>query len=163
MLALAALLVFGALDPNQRRSWTAGLADPVLGLDHLMVLVGVGLWAGKIGGSALRRLPAAFLIGALAGFVLPAGQPPVLLLEALAHLLVIGSVLLVGMGLLIPISLSVREATSMAAMVGGCHGYVHWLEVGTADAIWFGLGSVVTAVILMAVGVAVARSQPRAG
>ena len=74
-----------------------------------------------------------------------------------------GSVLLVGVGLMGSVNLPLREATSMAAMIGGCHGYLHRLEVGTAEAVWFGLGAVVTAGALMTVGVAVAMREPRAG
>ena len=64
-LALVALVVFGALNEGGRQSLVVGLADPVLALDHFVVLIGVGLWAGKLGASAHWRLPAAFLIGAL--------------------------------------------------------------------------------------------------
>ena len=163
VLVLAALLVFGALDGQERRSWAAGLLDPLIGLDHFMVLVGIGLWAGRLGAPAPRRMLAAFLVGALAGFVLAAGQPSALLVEALVRLLVIGSVLLVGVGLMVRVSLPQRDATSMAAMIGGCHGYLHRLEVGPAEALWFGLGAVVTAGALMTVGVAVATRDPRTG
>ena len=161
-LFLLGLLVLGALDESGRRSWMAGLIDPVVEIDHLVILVGVGLWAGKLGGSALRWLPAAFLIGAFFGYVLAAGQLPVPLLEALVRGLVIGSMLLVGVSILIPIDLSVREATGGVAMFGGCHGYLHWLEVGSAESLWFGLGSVVTAAALMAAGVAMAVGERQA-
>ena len=158
-LGVTALLGFGALDAEDRRSWVQGLVDPIAVLDHLMVLVGIGLGAGKLGGSALWRLPAVFLIGGLAGFVLAGDQPSVPLIDALVRLLVIGSVLLVGMGLMFPISLPLRDAISMAVLIGACHGYLHRLEVGTAEVIWFGLGSVVSAAALMAVGGGHRRSK----
>ncbi len=127
-----------------------------------MVLVGIGLWAGKLGNSASRRLPTVFLVGALAGFVLAAGQPPGPLLETLVRGLVIGSMLLVAAALAVPMSLPPREAMSTVAMFGGCHGYLHWSEVGSAEVNWFGFGSFVMTAALMAMGVAVARLTAQA-
>ena len=45
--------------------FTAGFAHPLGGLDHLMAMLGIGLWAGLLGGRATWALPAAFL-GAMA-------------------------------------------------------------------------------------------------
>lgn len=39
----------------------AGLAHPFLGLDHLLAMVAVGIWAVQIGGRSLLILPAAFV------------------------------------------------------------------------------------------------------
>ncbi|MBL1263438.1 HupE/UreJ family protein [Methylomicrobium sp. RS1] len=45
----------------------AGLRHPLLGIDHILAMVGVGLWAGFLGGAARGRLPAAFLAAMAAG------------------------------------------------------------------------------------------------
>ncbi|EIC28394.1 MULTISPECIES: HupE/UreJ family protein [Methylomicrobium] len=45
----------------------AGLWHPLLGIDHILVMVGVGLWAGFLGGAARGWLPAAFLAAMAAG------------------------------------------------------------------------------------------------
>jgi hydrogenase/urease accessory protein HupE len=51
--------------------FTAGFLHPLLGLDHLLAMVTVGLWAGCVGGRALWAWPLAFvtvmLLGALVG------------------------------------------------------------------------------------------------
>jgi urease accessory protein len=45
----------------------AGLWHPLLGIDHILVMVGVGLWAGFLGGAARGWLPAVFLAAMAAG------------------------------------------------------------------------------------------------
>ena len=50
----------------------AGLAHPVFGLDHLLAMLAVGLWAAQQSGAARWALPLTFvgsmLIGGLLGF-----------------------------------------------------------------------------------------------
>jgi len=50
----------------------SGIAHPVFGLDHLLAMVAVGLWAAQQSGKARWALPLAFvssmLVGGLLGF-----------------------------------------------------------------------------------------------
>jgi urease accessory protein len=50
---------------------SGGLLHPLLGIDHLLAMVAVGVWAAQIGGSALWKVPLAFfctlLLGAAVG------------------------------------------------------------------------------------------------
>ena len=39
-------------DAQWQRSALAGLVHPVLGLDHFFALLGVGMWAGRLGHAA---------------------------------------------------------------------------------------------------------------
>lgn len=77
---LAHAHTFGA----QGAGWMEGLAHPLLGLDHLLAMTAVGLWAGRLGGAAPWRLPLAFLAfmagGALtgaSGIAVPLVEPAV--------------------------------------------------------------------------------------
>jgi urease accessory protein len=57
----------------------AGLAHPVFGLDHLLVMVAVGLWGAQLG-SRLWLLPACFMAALSVGMglaVLGVGLPAV--------------------------------------------------------------------------------------
>ena len=160
-LALMVLLAWAVLDADGRQSLVAGLADPVLGLDHFMVVVGIGLWAGQLGDMARWKLPSAFLIGAFVGFVLAAGQPPFPLVDGLVRALVIGSMLLVAAALVVLIRLPQREITTTVGMIGGCHGYLHWLEIGSSEVLWWGVGAATASAGLMAIGMVVALALPR--
>ncbi|MGA7984377.1 MAG: HupE/UreJ family protein, partial [Burkholderiales bacterium] len=48
----------------------AGFLHPFTGLDHLLAMVAVGLWAAQLGGRARWILPGAFLAAMLAGGLL---------------------------------------------------------------------------------------------
>jgi urease accessory protein len=105
--------------------FTAGLAHPLTGWDHLLAAVGVGIWAGQIPGRARWALPAAFL-GGMAGGALfglaglaPAGTEVWILASVFAFgLLAAGAVrapLLGGIGI--------------AAAAGFFHGAAHGAEM----------------------------------
>lgn len=46
---------------------------PLIGLDHLLALIGAGLWAGWLGGRAQYLLPGGFLAGMFGGAMLAWG------------------------------------------------------------------------------------------
>src|SRR5690606_11637820 len=56
---------------HEMASMAAGFLHPLTGLDHLLVMLAVGLWAGKTGGKARWQLPLIFMlvmaVGGLAG------------------------------------------------------------------------------------------------
>jgi urease accessory protein len=138
----------------------AGLGHPWLGTDHVLAMVGVGLWAGFLGGSARGWLPAAFLASMAAGASLPYAG---IALQG-AEIAVAASVLAIGAILLgsplksksslaretcqvlktwqvfnrriIFYKLSDRRrlklglAAVLAALFASGHGYVHALEAG---------------------------------
>ena len=47
--------------------WIAGLAHPFLGLDHLLAMVAVGVWATQLGRRAVWQVPLAALLGVTPG------------------------------------------------------------------------------------------------
>jgi urease accessory protein len=139
----------------------AGLRHPLLGIDHILAMAGVGLWAGFLGGAARVWLPSAFLASMAAGASLPSAG---IALQG-AEIAVAASVLAIGAILLgIPSKLTFsatqetcqvfktwqvfnREIMSnnpfgrqclklgltamLAALFAFGHGYVHALEAGT--------------------------------
>jgi urease accessory protein len=105
--------------------FSAGLLHPFTGMDHLLAMFAVGLWAAQIGGRKIWLLPATFMSMLVAGAGL-----------ALAHLNlplfepgIAASVL--ALGLLIALSLKLPTLLSVAitAMFGLLHGYAHGLEM----------------------------------
>ena len=74
-LAVAGWVVAISLGNEERQSLVIGLMDPLLGLDHFVVLLAVGAWAGRLGVPEFRVLPGAFLGGAGVGFLLGLGPP----------------------------------------------------------------------------------------
>src|SRR4051794_14835334 len=88
-LPTAALAHTGHMEPG---GFMHGFEHPLGGLDHLLAMVAVGLWAAQVGGRALWALPAAFVASmVLGGF---AGMEGLLLPSV--ELGILGSVLVLG-------------------------------------------------------------------
>lgn len=110
-----------------------GLTHPVTGLDHLLAMVAVGLWAVQLGSSAaLWRVPAAFLaamvagwFGGVSGFTLPFLEPGIA-----------ASVLLLGLLLALAFRPSTVAAMSIVAFFGLFHGWAHGLEMPVGSQGW---------------------------
>jgi urease accessory protein len=148
-LAASTMPAFAHLDPAEHGSLLAGFTHPLSGLDHILVMIAVGLWAAQIGGRALWVVPSAFVgtmaFGfalAIAGVHLPFVEPAIL-----------ASV--VALGLLV--AMAVRMETGACAAVVGIfalfHGYAHGGELGAAGALPFSAGFVVATALLHIAGI----------
>jgi urease accessory protein len=110
--------------------FAAGLAHPFSGLDHVLAMVAVGLWAVQLGGRAVWLVPAAFVammlvggaLGAL-GIALPA-----------VELGIIGSVLLLGLMVALSLRLPVALGMALVGVFALCHGHAHGSEMPVATA-----------------------------
>ena len=113
LLAAAALLLasaapaFAHLDPGEHGSLASGFSHPLFGVDHILAMAAVGLWAALIGGRAVWAVPATFVtlmaVGFGASFVgmpLPFVEPAIL-------------ASIVAFGLLIALAARLRGAASV--------------------------------------------------
>ncbi|UVJ44395.1 HupE/UreJ family protein [Pseudomonas sp. LS1212] len=137
----------------------AGIGHPIGGLDHLLAMLAVGLWAAQQQGAARWALPCAFvgtmLIGGLLGF---AGlQLPGLESGIAASVLALG--LAVALAVRPPVALAVVATASFALS----HGVAHGLELPEMSSPWaYAVGFVVATSVLHAVGYALVRVLPQA-
>lgn len=134
--------------------FATGLLHPFTGLDHLLAMLAVGLWAAQRGGRYLFVIPASFVammaLGATAGasgIALPLVEPGIL-----------GSLLVFG--LLIAFDARLPLAAGMA-IIGGFalfHGYAHAVEMPSqASLAVFGSGMLLGSVMLHLVGIGLGR------
>ena len=105
-------------------SFAAGLAHPLSGLDHIAVMLAVGLWAALKGGRALWFWPAAFVGAMLLGGALGMDHVPVPFVEPgiLASVVAVG--LLVALAVDLPVALGALVIGAFALL----HGYAHGSE-----------------------------------
>jgi urease accessory protein len=127
-----------------------GLAHPVGGIDHVLAMMAVGLWAAQWGGRAVWALPAAFLAAMLAGGLLGlAGAPlPYVEVGIVASVLALGAL----------IALEWRPALSLGIALVGVfavfHGHAHGAEVPpVAAAPVYAVGFTAATALLHAAGV----------
>lgn len=158
ILALGATPAFAHLSPEQHGSFVAGLSHPVFGLDHILAMIAVGLWAAVLGGRARWALPASFVgvmmlgyVAAVFGYGLPFVEPIILL-----------SVLALGLAVALPVYLPAFAAASIVGAFALFHGLAHGGELGSAAALSFGVGFVLSTALLHGIGVALAVAAGRA-
>lgn len=137
----------------------AGLSHPLGGLDHLLAMLAVGLWAAQQQGQARWALPVTFvaslLFGGLLGF---AGTQMPLLETGIA-----GSVLALGLLVALAARLPLAVALGLAALFGLSHGVAHGLELpGAASPLTYASGFIAATALLHASGYALARYLPLA-
>ncbi|MEI6335157.1 MAG: HupE/UreJ family protein [Methylococcaceae bacterium] len=109
-------------------SGLAGMMHPLLGLDHLLAMLAVGLWAAQQGGSRLWQLPLAFLSMMLFGAVL--GQSGFTLPSIESG--IASSLLLLGLMLMLAIRLAIVPSMLMVGLFAMSHGYAHGTEMPQA-------------------------------
>ncbi|MDD2660243.1 MAG: HupE/UreJ family protein [Methylococcales bacterium] len=127
-----------------------GLAHPFSGLDHLLAMIAVGIWAAQLGGSAVWRLPLSFIAMMAAaaaisasGFSFPALEP-----------LIAGSVMLLGLIVVFAIRLPVNLSILLVGLFAVFHGYAHGLEIPQAgSALLYGSGFVLATALLHLAGI----------
>jgi urease accessory protein len=127
----AALLASGAAfahggDASHAHGFAAGFAHPLGGVDHLLAMVGVGLFAAVLGGRARWVLPSAFLtamvVGALGGLAGIGNGAPVEQLIAL-------SVMAIGLPLALAARPPLAWATALVSVCALFHGQAHGAEL----------------------------------
>jgi len=137
-----------------------GLVHPLTGLDHLLAMLAVGLWAAQRGGRAVIVLPGAFVASLAAGVVLPAQGIELSALE----LGILGSLLMLGALLALGARPALPTCAVLTALFGLWHGYAHGLgQLADAPLLAYGIGLIVASGCLHAVGVFLGRALLRHG
>ncbi|NWA00513.1 HupE/UreJ family protein [Pseudomonas gingeri] len=137
----------------------AGVEHPIGGIDHLLAMLAVGLWAAQQQGAARWALPCTFvgtmLLGGVFGF--EGLQLPALESGIAASVLALG--LAVALVVRPPLSLAIG-ATALFALF---HGVAHGLELPEMSSPWaYAAGFVMATATLHALGYAVVRVLPQA-
>lgn len=127
-----------------------GFAHPFGGLDHLLAMITVGLFAYQLGGRALWLVPASFVVAMTAGGALGLAGIPVPFVEAgiAASVLVLGAIVAFG------VKAPVAVAMAMVAAFAVFHGHAHGAEMPAGGSIAaYSAGFVLATALLHAAGV----------
>ncbi|MFO7543611.1 MAG: HupE/UreJ family protein [Thiobacillus sp.] len=131
--------------------FASGLAHPFLGLDHLLAMIAIGLWAAQQGGRALWAVPAAFVSAMLLGGVL--GSAGWALPQIETGIAV--SVLVLGLLIATHRRAPLLAGMTLAAVFALFHGTAHGLEMPqTATPALYALGFVLATACLHGAGMA---------
>lgn len=155
-LALSLLLpsiVQAHVNAGETAGFWHGFQHPIGGLDHILAMVAVGLWAAQLGGTATFALPLAFVgVMALGGGLGIMSVPlPFVEQGIVASDLILGGLVLVAARL--PLAVSV----GIVGLLAMFHGYAHGVEMPKdADAISYAIGFIIATTTLHFVGMGTA-------
>ena len=135
-----------------------GLVHPFIGMDHLLAMIAVGIWAVQLGGRALWQIPLAF-VSVMAG---GAGLAQLGFSLPLAETMIAASVLALGL----MVAGSVRVSASVSVMAVSVfalfHGFAHGLEMPQAGApLAYASGFLLATACLHLIGIALGVSLNR--
>jgi len=128
-----------------------GLIHPVGGLDHLLAMVAVGLYAALLGGRALWLVPATFVtVMALGGAVGAAGYPLPYVEIGIAL-----SVVVMGLAVALRVGLPTLAAMALVGLFAIFHGHAHGAEMSAdASGYAYAAGFMLTTALLHGAGIA---------
>ena len=138
--------------PGHAHDLATGFAHPLGGIDHVLAMVAVGMFAAQLGGRALWLVPVSFVAAmAAAGF---AGMSGVALPMTEAG--IAASIVVLGAAVALRLSMPVAAAMALVAFFAIFHGYAHGLETPeTASGLMYGLGFVAATALLHGLGVGI--------
>ena len=123
-----------------------GLSHPVLGIDHFLAMVSVGIVSAQIGGRAIWTIPATFVLMMIVGGVIGMLVEVFFFdLEESAFIVVeygiVFSVILLGLAIAIERKIPTIIVMIFICIFGLCHGLAHGMEMPwAANPILFALG-----------------------
>ena len=161
------VVVLGALLPTfahahvglgEAGGFLHGLTHPTSGLDHVLAMLAVGLWAAQTGGRSIWAVPLTFvgvmaLGGALPmlGIGLPFVERGILL-----------SVLLLGVLIAASVRLPLWLGSGMVGLFALWHGHAHGAEMpALASGIDYALGFMLATALLHVIGIAFGLGMQR--
>ena len=155
---IAPSLAQAHVSPDHTNSLLCGLNHPLLGLDHILAMLAVGLWAAQLGGRTTWLVPASFVglmaVGGtlgMAGFALPFVQQGILI-----SVLMLGVLIAAAARLPLPVSMAV------VGMFAIFHGHAHGTEMQLGlSGFGYGLGFVLATTGLHACGIGLGRLAQR--
>lgn len=155
-MALVFFTLCGAVQahPGHGDSLMTGIAHPLLGWDHLLAMVAVGVWAYQLGGRARWMVPSSFVVlmsaaGGLSmlGFRLPLVEGGIAT-----------SVLILGLFMAFSVRMMPAMAAGLVALFAVFHGYAHGTEMPASATAWqFALGFIASTLFLHGCGFLLGR------
>jgi urease accessory protein len=137
-----------------------GFLHPLSGIDHMLAMTAVGVFAGHLGGRALWLVPSAFVSMMIVGGILGVTGAPVPFVEIGIGL----SVVVLGLAVAFQIQVSTIAAMAAVGFFAIFHGHAHGSEMpDTVSGLTYGVGFTLATAALHLVGIGLGLSLFAAG
>ncbi len=158
-LKLAAILALAGLFPalaeahpfhGATNGLAGGLSHPLSGLDHILAMIAVGLWAAQLGGRSRWTVPTSFVSLMVFGGVLGMAGVHIPAVESG----IAASVLVLGVLIAASVRLPMFAGMALVGLFAIFHGHAHGTEIpAAASGFTYALGFVLATIALHAAGV----------
>jgi urease accessory protein len=129
-----------------------GLSHPFSGLDHILAMVTVGLWASQLGRPAYWVLPLTFPVVMAVGAVLGMSGIPLPWVEVG----IAASVIVLGLMVALALKPSLAVGIALIGLFAFMHGHSHGTELPQAiSPVAYGAGFLIATVLLHAAGLVI--------
>lgn len=133
-------------------SFISGLSHPILGLDHLLAMLSVGILSAQMGGKAIWSVPIVFVGVMLFGGLMGIGSEGIPFIEPAIAL----SVIALGIAIAFREKLPLMMTMAFVGFFGFNHGFAHGVEMPQlAHASIYSLGFILGTTIIHLVGVGI--------
>jgi urease accessory protein len=161
VLAVALMGVAGSAEAHllgETGGLSGGFAHPLSGLDHVLAMLAVGMWAAQLGGRAVWLVPLSFVAMMTAGGAVALAGLPLPLVE----LGIAGSVVVFGALIAFAARLPVGLGMAVVGAFALFHGHAHGTEIpAAASAVAYAAGFVAATGLLHAAGALTAFAAAR--
>jgi urease accessory protein len=158
LLILGVTPAFAHVGVGSTASFAAGVAHPLGGLDHITVMVAVGLWAALKGGRALWLWPVTFVGVMLIGGALGMAHVAVPFVEPA----ILASVVTLGLLVALAVDLPLAAGAAIIGVFAIFHGHAHGSEVAeNIGGIEYMAGFAVATATLHLIGIGFAQMMTR--
>ncbi|MGR8980137.1 MAG: HupE/UreJ family protein [Gammaproteobacteria bacterium] len=152
VLLMKAIPAQAHTDIGMTTGYLNGFVHPLLGMDHVLTMLGIGLWGRILGGRLCFLLPAAFVIMMACGVVVNFAGFYV----GLAETGIAASMMILGLLLCLDRRLKTGWALALVILSAVGQGYVHADEIDKgSDAIFYMAGFLSSTTLLLGLGAAV--------
>lgn len=158
VLALLPTAAFAHTGVGDTAGFIHGFEHPIGGIDHILAMVAVGVFAFVLGGRALWLVPLSFVLMMGVGFLLGIGniEVPFVELGIALSSVVIGAIAAWGR------SMPAWVAMAIVGVFAIFHGHAHGAEMpADAGGLTYALGFMTATVLLHAAGIAAAMGVAR--
>jgi urease accessory protein len=139
---------------HSQMGFTEGLLHPFSGLDHVLAMVAVGLWASQLGGRALWLLPLTFPVVMAAGAALGFGGVALPWVE----IGIAASVLVLGAAVALTLRPTLAVSLPLIGLFAALHGYSHGVELPAPT---YAAGFIAATLVLHMIGIAIGFAANR--
>lgn len=148
-LAMAPALAHTGGSLHAHGGFGSGFAHPLMGLDHLLAMLAVGIWAAQSRRAALWVLPLVFPLAMAAGALLALNGVTLPAVEAG----IAASVVVLGLLIAFAVKMPLWAGAVVVSLFALVHGHAHGAEVPAGASVWmYGAGFLLATLLLHMAG-----------